>query len=124
MASLLRWLVAALETHDASGLPAKPVVPIDGCRAPCRRLTSFAPGDGLALDELSLQPKVKNLINGKFVESKTTKWIPVHDPVRNSSAKLIASESGYDAAPFALLRMVILASLRQNVCRRQMKWYA
>jgi len=29
-----------------------------------------------------VQPTVKNLINGEFVESKTTKWIPLADPVR------------------------------------------
>jgi malonate-semialdehyde dehydrogenase (acetylating)/methylmalonate-semialdehyde dehydrogenase len=28
-------------------------------------------------------PKVKLLINGKFVDSKTDRWIPVHDPATN-----------------------------------------
>ncbi len=30
----------------------------------------------------SRSPKVKNLIAGKFVESATSNYVPVHDPVR------------------------------------------
>jgi hypothetical protein len=35
-----------------------------------------------------LQPRVKNLINGKFVDSKTDRWIPVHDPSTNEVVAL------------------------------------
>jgi malonate-semialdehyde dehydrogenase (acetylating) / methylmalonate-semialdehyde dehydrogenase len=31
----------------------------------------------------STAPRVKNLINGKLVESSTSSWIPVHDPATN-----------------------------------------
>lgn len=30
-----------------------------------------------------MQPRVKNLINGKFVDSKTDRWIPLCDPATN-----------------------------------------
>jgi hypothetical protein len=35
-----------------------------------------------------LQPRVKNFINGKFVDSKTDRWIPVHDPATNEVVAL------------------------------------
>jgi hypothetical protein len=33
-------------------------------------------------------PKVKNLINGKFVDSTTKEWIPLYNPVRGGRGGL------------------------------------
>ena len=35
------------------------------------------------------QPRVKNLIGGKFVESHATDWIPLHDPATNKLVALV-----------------------------------
>jgi hypothetical protein len=41
----------------------------------------------------SAVPTIKNVINGEFVESKTTKWVDIHNPGWNYSSFLVFSSS-------------------------------
>ena len=45
----------------------------------------------VGLPASAVQPTVKNLINGKFTESKTKKWIEVRNPVCASPPSARAS---------------------------------
>lgn len=55
-----------------------------GARAAGRRASAAA---------MSTVPKVKNLINGKFVESTTKEWIPLYNPVRGERTRRAARRS-------------------------------
>ncbi len=92
-ANSVRTMATVVRTRSPSELVA--------CTPAAPAISLCTDADALTLRP-PLQPKVKNLINGKFVDSATSDWIPLRDPVSTSGAAVLV-EPPHLTAPFAVL---------------------
>lgn len=63
-----------------------------------QKLLRSAAAAALSTQSDSTVPKVQNFINGQFVDSKTTKWIPVYNPGTTMTISYITVSCGQHLA--------------------------
>lgn len=71
---------AAAVAASSSVVRRRTVLAAAPCLAPLYVCVLCAPLPS-AVCSINVQPRVKSFINGKFVESTTSEWIPLHNPV-------------------------------------------